>query len=48
VAVTEYFTGYVPYDGVQQFCSEQRQAGIPAFGCPVQYRAEDPLRLAVQ
>lgn len=30
----------------QKFCSEQQQAGIPVFGCPVQYDATGPLPLS--
>jgi hypothetical protein len=32
-------------EAAQQFCREQQVAGIPVFGCPVQYDAAGPLPL---
>jgi hypothetical protein len=35
-------------EAAQQFCREQQVAGIPVFGCPVQYDAAGPLPLTVR
>jgi Metallo-beta-lactamase superfamily len=33
------------FEAAQQFCAQQQSAGVPVFGCPVQYDASGPLPL---
>ncbi|MEP7313651.1 MAG: MBL fold metallo-hydrolase [Pseudomonadota bacterium] len=33
-------------EAAQKFCTEQRDKGVPVFGCPVQYDTAGPLRVA--
>jgi len=35
-------------EAAQKFCAEQQSAGVPVFGCPVQYDNSGPLPLTRQ